>query len=105
MLASALLSQHYDLAKVREDLSVARKESYQIISIVDDVLGGTGYTLDDMRSRRRHKRIAMVRQCLMVRLYVDGEMSSTEVGEFLGKDHTTVLHALNKYRKEAASNG
>lgn len=51
-------------------------------------------THGDLMSTRRDS--ANARQVLMFRLYYHCHMSYTQVGNFMGKDHSTVVHAVRK---------
>jgi chromosomal replication initiation ATPase DnaA len=58
----------------------------------------TGIGLKRIMSRERTKHVARARQLAMRRLYDAGpEWSTTRVGRYFGRDHTTVMHALRIY--------
>ncbi len=55
------------------------------------------YSLQDLRSQGRDKKLSLVRQLAMYLMKKLTNKSLHEIGLFLGrKDHTTVLHAINK---------
>ena len=57
------------------------------------------YTLTDLRSQARDKQLSLVRQLAMYFMKKHTNKSLQEIGHYLGrKDHTTVMHALNKIR-------
>lgn len=72
-------------------------------SIAARVAVAHGYTLKDLHGPRRHRLLAYARfeaMWLMRQLRtLDGayRYSLTQIGNFFDRDHTTVLHALNRY--------
>lgn len=55
------------------------------------------YSLQDLRSQGRDKKLSLVRQLAMYLMKKLTNKSLHEIGLFLGrKDHTTVIHAINK---------
>jgi chromosomal replication initiation ATPase DnaA len=54
--------------------------------------------LDDVLQRKRNTRIVMARDACIVRMLMV-PMSSPEVGNLLGMDHTSILAARNRYMK------
>lgn len=56
-----------------------------------------GVTPDDVFSRSRRKIVAAARGDVMYRLREDG-FSTTQIGRWLGRDHTSVIHAIQKRR-------
>ena len=61
--------------------------------IVDIVAGLAGITRDDILGQRRHRRIAWPRQiaCYLIRRRCI--TSLPRIGQLMGRDHTTILHA------------
>ncbi|MCP5464116.1 MAG: chromosomal replication initiator protein DnaA [Deltaproteobacteria bacterium] len=54
----------------------------------------------DLKSKRRHKNLAVPRQIAMYLCKTHLQVSFPELGsKFGGKDHTTVMHAVQKIRK------
>lgn len=57
------------------------------------------FSLNDLRSQDRSKQLSLVRQLAMYFMKKFTDKSLQEIGHFLGrKDHTTVMHAINKIR-------
>lgn len=57
------------------------------------------YSLSDLRSQARDKQLSLVRQLAMYFMKKFTNKSLQEIGHFLGRrDHTTVMHAVNKIR-------
>ena len=61
-----------------------------------------GCTVSDMLGKCRNENIILARRKAMWRLHKRGTMSLTQIGRYLNKDHSTVLHALRKYEKSLA---
>ena len=60
-----------------------------------------GITVEDMKSKKRLAKIAFPRQIAMYICRVHLEESLPKIGvEFGGKDHTTVMHSVDKIKKE-----
>lgn len=61
--------------------------------------------IDDLRSKRKSNDIAIPRQIAMYICRIYLKESLPKIGaEFGGKDHTTVMHAVNKIKKEIETN-
>jgi len=62
-------------------------------------------SVDDLRSKRKSNDIAIPRQIAMYICRIYLKESLPKIGaEFGGKDHTTVMHAVNKIKKEVETN-
>lgn len=53
------------------------------------------YTVEDMLGRSRFKRVVAVRRLCILMLREKG-YSTTEIGRIMNRDHSTIVHALNK---------
>ncbi len=72
--------------------------------IVKGVCEHYSYTLGDLRSESKTKELALARQVAMYLMKKLTSKSLQEIGYFLGrKDHSTVLHGLNKIKNWIAS--
>lgn len=61
--------------------------------------------VDDLKSKRKSNDIAIPRQIAMYICRIYLKESLPKIGaEFGGKDHTTVMHAVNKIKKEVETN-
>lgn len=69
--------------------------------IVLKIVGGEfGFTEDEIKSRKRTQKLALCRQVSMYLIRRLLNLSLAEIGEFFGgKDHSTVIHALDKVEK------
>ena len=66
------------------------------LDAVDAIAQQYGYTVEDMLGRSRLKRVVAVRRLCILMLREKG-YSTTEIGRVLGgRDHSTIVHALNK---------
>ena len=66
------------------------------LEAIDAVAQQYGYTVGDMLGRSRLKRVVAVRRLCILMLREKG-YSTTEIGRVLGgRDHSTIVHALNK---------
>ncbi|MDD2751512.1 MAG: chromosomal replication initiator protein DnaA [Candidatus Omnitrophica bacterium] len=64
-----------------------------------------GVTLADFRAKKRNKTIVLPRQIAMYLSRELTDLSLPEIGDFFGgKDHTTVLHSVNKIKEEVIKN-
>ncbi len=53
------------------------------------------YTLDDILGPSRFKRLVAVRR-LCILMLREQDYSTTEIGRIMCRDHSTIVHALNK---------
>lgn len=62
-------------------------------------------SIEDLKSKKRIANIALARQIAMYLCRVVLEESLPKIGiEFGGKNHTTVMHSVDKIKKEIAKN-
>ena len=63
------------------------------------------YSLDDLRSKNRNKDISFARHVTMFLMKEVTDRSLREIGNYLGgRDHSTVMHALQRIRKDIDRN-
>lgn len=77
----------------------------KIDHVMQLISGKYNVTIDDLKGKDRKASITMPRQIAMYicRIYI--KESLPKIGsEFGGKDHTTVMHAVNKIKKEVIIN-
>lgn len=91
----------YSLAEhVLKDL-IPDADSQEITSglILDETMKYFGFTLEELQSKSRTKKLVNARQISMYLLRELTEMSLPRIGaELGGRDHTTVMHAYRKIR-------
>ncbi|MCX8014819.1 MAG: chromosomal replication initiator protein DnaA [candidate division WOR-3 bacterium] len=82
--------------KILADLQI-NKEPPKPIKIIESVAKYYGLTLEQLQSKERTASIALARQVAMYFLRTFGGMSLKEIGAYFGgKDHSTVIHAIEK---------
>ncbi|WP_395652482.1 helix-turn-helix domain-containing protein [Brevundimonas sp.] len=57
-------------------------------------------TLEDILGKSRHKYLVMVRRKCVVMLREKG-YSTTEIGRIMKRDHSTIVHALQRHKQES----
>jgi chromosomal replication initiator protein len=63
-------------------------------------------TVEELRSKARHKEIVAPRHLAMYLLREDARLSLPQIGALLGgKDHSSVLHACEKIGREIEADG
>jgi hypothetical protein len=66
------------------------------LAAIDVIAQQYGYTVEDILGKSRLKRVVAVRHLCILMLREKG-YSTTEIGRVLGgRDHSTIVHALNK---------
>jgi len=65
------------------------------LEAVDAIAKQYGYTAADMLGKSRLKRVVAVRRLCVLMLREKG-YSTTEIGRVMDRDHSTIVHALNK---------
>ena len=81
---------------------IAKNKVEQVINVVAH---NYNINADDLKSKRKSNDIAIPRQIAMYICRVYLKESLPKIGaEFGGKDHTTVMHAVNKIKKEVETN-
>ncbi len=103
-----LTRQKLDLKAAQEVLKDSLKEEEQKISIdqIQRIVAEYFHLkVSDLRAKRRSRSIARPRQIAMFLVRSMTDHSLPEIGEYFGgRDHTTVLHAVNKLGKEVEQN-
>lgn len=65
--------------------------------IIDRISKRTGVSIAEMKGSRRFKKITAARQLAMATVATECQhLSLPQIGRIFRKDHTTVLHAMNK---------
>ena len=96
------------------DLAVEALKDYFVKSIISKnkidqvqqlVARNYNISVEDLKSKRRAANIAFPRQVAMYICRVHLEESLPKIGiEFGGKDHTTVMHSVDKIKKQLKTN-
>jgi len=87
---------------VLKDILIEKNKELSVEEILKRVSSHFNVKVSDIKSSRRHKAIVLPRQ---VAMYLARQLTSAsypEIGEkFGGKDHSTIIHAINKIEKLA----
>ena len=67
--------------------------------IIGEIAAKYGLTRREIVSPRKWRLLVEARQELCWRLYCETSLSSLQIGKRLGKDHTSVLHAVGAYMR------
>jgi len=82
----------------------AEKESVDFHDVLRCMQNYYPCTLDQLCSKSRNKQLSFVRQVAMFLFKTVANKSLREIGEYLGgRDHSTVMHAVNKIKQYAAT--
>lgn len=66
--------------------------------ILTDVAAATGFSIPEIKSIRRDRRLVKARQWAAWRMAKETSMSLPAIGRVLGdRDHTTILHSIRKH--------
>lgn len=106
---SSLTNKDINLSMSKEALKNLLKEKEEKILTIDviqkEVASYYNIKFAELKSKRRHKVIALPRQVAMYISRINGKYSYPEIGHcFGGKDHSTAIHAVKKIEKELAEN-
>ena len=87
---------------VLKDILIEKNKELSIEEILKRVSAHFNVKISDIKSSRRHKAIVLPRQVAMYLARTLTSASYPEIGEkFGGKDHSTIIHAINKIEKLA----
>ncbi|MBI5588581.1 MAG: chromosomal replication initiator protein DnaA [Deltaproteobacteria bacterium] len=106
---SSLTNQEITLGMSKDALKNLLKEKEEKILTIDEIQKSVAVFFNikfsDLRSKRRHRTIALPRQIAMYLAREYGNFSFPEIGSsFGGKDHSTAIHAVKKIEKELKEN-
>src|SRR5207248_761904 len=83
-------------------LSSRQHRQVSTIQIIEAVSRFYDVSLDDMRGPKRQKEIVKPRQLAMFLLREEASLSYPKIGRELGgRDHTTVIHAVEKIANQS----
>lgn len=85
-----------EILKIQEEQDVIKKAIDQA-TILSSVCEYFGVKQTALKGEKRQKQIVVPRQILMYLLKTEAKMTLSEIGNFLGgRDHTTVMHGVEK---------
>ncbi len=101
----SLTGQEINLAMSKEALKHVRKQKIEKILSIEEIQKTVAkhfnIKISDLKSKRRHRAIALPRQVAMYISRHYGKFSFPEIGSsFGGKDHSTAIHAVKKIETE-----
>lgn len=79
-----------------------RRWPAQARAVADEVCRVHDIEIERVLAPTRKREVVAARQEIMARLHLDLGMSLPTVGALLGRDHTTVMHAVKKARANGA---
>jgi len=86
---------------IKEILSDSQPIPITVERIIDEVAKTYSVTPDDIRSQKRSAQISLARQVAIYVVREVTQMSMAPIGEeFGGRDHSTVVYALNQIKKQ-----
>ncbi len=106
---SSLTDQNITLSMSKDALKNLIKEEEEKVLTIEEIQKAVAafynIKLTDLRSKRRHKTVALPRQVAMFLAREYGRFSFPEIGYYFGgKDHSTAIHAVKKIEKELSTN-
>lgn len=106
---SSLTGKELNLETAKDALKNLTREIGDKVLTIEEIMKVVatqyGIKVSDIKSKRRHKTIALPRQIAMYIAREYGEFSYPEIGSnFGGKDHSTVIHAYKKIKNEFDKN-
>lgn len=68
----------------------------KVADIVEKVSADFGVSVSDLRSRKREHHLTIVRHYAMWKAYTETGRSTTQIGRWFNRDHTTALYGIRK---------
>jgi chromosomal replication initiator protein len=100
------LSLQVAMEAITDAVAGARRAKTTPEGVLEAVASHFGAQLGDMRGRSRAKAIVLPRQIAMYLLREETGASLVDIGQSLGgRDHTTVMHGIEKIEREMQSDG
>lgn len=93
------LEKAMDLVPSLNDISQDNNRSYSVDEIIRETANYFEVSYYDLKGKKRTKKIVNPRQ---IAIYISREMtnfSTTEIGADFSRDHTTIMHAIEKVDK------
>lgn len=79
------------------------QDSLSLSAVMDEVSIHFGVKISDIKSQRRGRNISWPRQifCYLARHHTDKTFA--QIGNFVNRDHTTVMHAIKRVKEARRS--
>lgn len=71
------------------------------LTIIDHIASDYGYDRTEVLGPRKFKELIEIRHHC-IKLFREQGFSTTEIGRIMNRDHTTIVHALQKMAKQEA---
>lgn len=105
-LGKEIVALEGEVKRLQEDLLILENLPVTKARILRAFSRYTGFSIDDLKSRRRHADLALVRQACCYWMVRRTRSSFPEIARFLGnRDHTTILHSVKVYPAKRAQMG
>ncbi len=72
--------------------------------IIKTVAQCNGLSVEELLGKRRQQRFVEAREMLYAILYFSYDYRLTQIADLMGKNHTTVYHALEQYKTDFVMN-
>jgi chromosomal replication initiator protein len=97
-LSGQEVNEHLAEEVLKDLLGSSRRITKQII--LKNVIEELGFSEAEIRGKKRTQKLALARQTSMYLIRTMLNLSLAEIGEFFGgKDHSTVIHAIEKVER------
>jgi len=95
---------------VKREKTKRRSEQIPIRVMVENLFeilqNHYGIPIAQLKGRKRSAEIVYVRQlfCYWLRSYYGNQITWKKLGEYLGKDHTSTMYSVDKYKNRLSTN-
>lgn len=105
MMNSSNIDLDLAIEALKDTFSASVISKNKVDQVQQIVANAYGITVDDLKGKKRNSNISIPRQIAMYicRVYVEETLPKIGVA-FGGKDHTTVMHSVDKIKKEIINN-
>jgi chromosomal replication initiation ATPase DnaA len=97
---AALMEKGRQAAKAFNDI-----DGLPLARIMERICRATGVSRHDIMSKRRNPRLILVRQAVMYWACRSTGMSTPQIGQLMGRDHSTLIHGKKIYIQKRAEMG
>ena len=73
--------------------------------IIEETARFYNITAEDIKGRLKTKNITLPRQISMYIIRTRANLSLNDIGDIFGRDHSTILHAINKIEEDIKNDG
>lgn len=87
-------------ARVIKDMTISTEYEPTPDDIIEETAKCYGFTSEELKGKKRDTGVVLARQVAMYLVRQILNLSAPEIGSIFNKDHTTVLHSINKIASE-----